>query len=267
MPYGTCATDEVDQHHDGAWIWILQIMCNIIIHEHNSVLILQASFLQYLVCVAHISLIVVVSVTSWSCKKHVPSNSPQASGFFHPMPLSWLLQLQQTAMLTKLASKLPANPSIPSSLSPILSVQIPLLLLPIQSHENNQKTEGGCRLHSYRGIWSSERQREIPIALVIELAPKLYALFSTMKFYEDWCLPVCKCCWRLLQDFPEPMLQHPHPLATNPEASALFQCNYARQTTPWASKNLVHLKFQHLWTVYKETCTATTQKPTSSQMQ
>jgi hypothetical protein len=40
---------------DGAWIWILDIMCNIVIHEHNDVLVLHTSLSQYLICVAEIS--------------------------------------------------------------------------------------------------------------------------------------------------------------------------------------------------------------------
>jgi hypothetical protein len=37
-------------------IWVLGVVCNIIIHEHNNVLVLQASTLQDLVCMAYISL-------------------------------------------------------------------------------------------------------------------------------------------------------------------------------------------------------------------
>jgi hypothetical protein len=51
---------------DGARIWILDIMCNIVIHEHNDVLVLHTSLSQYLICVADISL----SQT----KKHTQSN-------------------------------------------------------------------------------------------------------------------------------------------------------------------------------------------------
>ncbi len=56
---------------DSAWVWIFWVMCNIVIHEHNDVLILQASFLQYLVCVAHISLPYHTQTTSVSMEMFV----------------------------------------------------------------------------------------------------------------------------------------------------------------------------------------------------
>jgi hypothetical protein len=56
---------------DSAWVWIFWVMCNIVIHEHNDVLILQASFLQYLVCVAHISLPYHTPTTSVSMEMFV----------------------------------------------------------------------------------------------------------------------------------------------------------------------------------------------------
>merc|ERR1712013_470173 len=57
---------------DDSFCWILSIVSNIIIHHHYDMIIINTMFMEYLICMAHISLMPVVVPPLGSCNQHCP---------------------------------------------------------------------------------------------------------------------------------------------------------------------------------------------------
>jgi hypothetical protein len=132
-------------------------MCNIIIHEHNNVIILWASFLQYMVYVALISMIVVVFVTSWSYKAW-PIELTSSIMIFSSHATFLVTTITTNNNTNKVGTKTPYK-SIHCSFfrSHPLYANSPCHYSQFNPMKTTRKLKEVQGSHNHMGIWISER--------------------------------------------------------------------------------------------------------------